>query len=302
MKPILLMSILRLLLLGAFVSLSLAGNAQQVADTAFSYVSPQPKYEPGKGSTVWIDEAHVNFHTLSGRYAPFAKVLRLDGYQVGSNTQPLSLDGLQSCRILVISNALDSSNASNWDLPNPSAFNSAEIEAVNQWVKNGGRLLLIADHMPFAGAAEELGRSFGIEFLNCFANNNKRRGEDIFLAKNGSLLPHRITEGIDKVVTFTGSAFRIPKGAAPLLALKDYTLLMPAVAWQFEENTPQLPGDGYYQGACLLYGKGRVVVIGEAAMFSAQLAGPDRDKVGMNAAEAKQNAQFLLNIIHWLDE
>jgi hypothetical protein len=187
-------------------------------------------------------------------------------------------------------------------LPNPSAFSATEIEAVNQWVKNGGRLLLIADHMPFAGAAGELGRSFGIEFLNCFANNNKRRGEDSFLAKNGSLLPHPITEEIEKVVSFTGSAFRIPEGAVPLLALKDYTLLMPDVAWQFEENTPQLPSEGYYQGACLTYGKGRVVVMGEAAMFSAQLAGPDRDKIGMNASEAKQNAQFLLNILHWLDE
>lgn len=296
------MTTLRLLFLLPFLSIFHAAAAQQIADTAFTYVSQHPKYLPGKGSVVWIDEAHVNFHTLGGRYAPFAKVLQQDGYQVGANTRTFDLTNLQSCRILVISNALDSSNARNWNLPNPSAFSDDEIRAVNQWVKNGGRLLLIADHMPFAGAAEALGRSFGIGFLNCFANDNRRRSFERFFPGNGTLLPHVITQGIDTVVTFTGSAFRIPDGATPLLALKNYTLIMPAAAWQFEEDSSYLSGEGYYQGACFPYGKGRVVVMGEAAMFSAQLAGPNRIRTGMNTPEAAQNAQFLLNILHWLDE
>jgi len=36
-------------------------------------------------------------------------------------------------------------------------------------------------------------------------------------------------------------------------------------------------------------------------MFSAQLAGPDKARMGMNEPTAKNNAQLLLNIIHWLD-
>jgi len=50
----------------------------------------------------------------------------------------------------------------------------------------------------------------------------------------------------------------------------------------------------------LQYGKGRVVIFGEAAMFTAQLQGPDRRPMGMNQPTAKQNPQFLLNVIHWL--
>ncbi|HMQ47661.1 MAG TPA: DUF4350 domain-containing protein [Saprospiraceae bacterium] len=296
------MVILRTLFLVLFTAVSHFATAQQVADTAFVYTSKQPKYAAGKGSTIQIDEAHFNFHTLNGRYAPFAKVLELDGYEVGANTEPFDLQRLQSCRILVISNPLDSSNVGNWSLPNHSAFTNSEIEAVNQWVKSGGRLLLIADHMPFAGAAEALGRSFEFEFLNCFAFDNRQRNFERFYAGNGSLLPHSITQGIDTLVTFTGSAFRIPDSATPLLALKNYTLLMPDTAWQFEETTPYESGDGYFQGACMHYGKGRIVVMGEAAMFSAQLAGPNRNQIGMNTPEAGQNAQFLLNIIHWLDE
>ena len=47
-------------------------------------------------------------------------------------------------------------------------------------------------------------------------------------------------------------------------------------------------------------GKGRVAVFGEAGMFTAQLAGPKQRPMGMNAPEAKQNHQLLLNVMHWL--
>jgi hypothetical protein len=47
-------------------------------------------------------------------------------------------------------------------------------------------------------------------------------------------------------------------------------------------------------------GKGRVAVFGEAAMFSAQLAGRGGAPMGMNAPEAAQNYKLLLNVLHWL--
>ena len=42
-------------------------------------------------------------------------------------------------------------------------------------------------------------------------------------------------------------------------------------------------------------------MFGEAAMFSAQLAGPNKIRVGMNSDYAGENYKLLLNIIHWLD-
>lgn len=276
--------------------------AQQVPDTAYRYAIQNPRYKAGQGSTVMVDAAHHNFHTLDERYGPFGKVLGGDGYRLASNTQTLTPAALQPCRIFVISNPLDSSNLADWKLPTPSAFSPAEIVALNDWVKNGGRLLLIADHMPFAGAAQALAQSFGFEFLNCFAMDNRRRELERFFRSNGTLADNEITRGVDTVITFTGSAFKMPKGAQPILALKNYTLLMPETAWQFEENTPVQSGDGYYQGAYVAYGKGKVVVMGEAAMLSAQLAGPDKNPVGLNRPEARQNNQLLLNIMHWLDQ
>ena len=43
-----------------------------------------------------------------------------------------------------------------------------------------------------------------------------------------------------------------------------------------------------------------VVLLGEAAMLSAQRAGPEAAPMGMNAPGAEQNAQFALNVLHWL--
>jgi hypothetical protein len=43
-----------------------------------------------------------------------------------------------------------------------------------------------------------------------------------------------------------------------------------------------------------------VAVLGEAAMLTAQLAGPDKRPIGMNAPEARENVQFALNLLHWL--
>jgi hypothetical protein len=35
-------------------------------------------------------------------------------------------------------------------------------------------------------------------------------------------------------------------------------------------------------------------------MFSAQVTGPERRPMGMNAPGAEQNSQFVLNVMHWL--
>ncbi len=284
-----------------FAALLAQATAQQIPDTAYTFPNPAPKYAPGQGPVVWLDEAHYNFHTLDGRYGAFGKVLRADGYQMQANRQPFSVASLAGCRVLVIANALDSASNAAWVLPNNPAFSPAEIDAVKTWVFGGGRLLLIADHMPFAGSAQELAKSFGIGLLNCFAMDNRNRQTERFYRGNETLLDNEITKGIDTVVTFTGSAFRLPPGAHPVLALRNYTLLRPEEAWQFTETTPFTDSRGFYQLGYLEYGKGRVVMSGEAAMFSAQLAGPNRNLVGMNQPEARQNGQLLLNIMHWLD-
>ena len=74
------------------------------------------------------------------------------------------------------------------------------------------------------------------------------------------------------------------------------------MAWQFREGTTETDVGGWYQGAVKTWGSGRVAVFGEAAMFSAQLAGPNQQPFGMNLPTADQNAQFLVNVVKWLTD
>ncbi len=293
-----------LLLLISIVSI----NAQQEPDTVYSYAIKNSAYPKGKGSVIFIDEAHNNFHTRTGRFLPFAKLLSDDGYQVKSLADSTSKKNvLGGCKILVISNPLHASNSNKWELPTPSAFTNGEVTAIKEFVFAGGSVLLIADHMPFAGAAEELAKVFGFEFLNGFARSaNRTWPPSVFSFNRNNLNESIITIGtkdyerIDSVATFTGSAFKIPKEAIPILCFtKEDVSLQPKVAWSFDANTPSVNLQNYYQGALLKFGKGRIAVFGEAAMFTAQIA--NGNKVGINSPAAPQNAQFVLNLIHWLD-
>ena len=287
---------------------AVALNAQQVADTTFHFEFAHKAYSMGQGPVIVLDAAHQNFHTLEGRYAPFAWFLEKDGYRMVSNDEPFSAATLAKGEILVIVNAIHPDNQRNWQLPTPSAFTKPEIDAVVQWVSGGGRLFLIADHMPFPGAAADLASAFGFNFTNSFAFDNRRRNFERFFRSNGTLKSGPITNGqrrkerVDTVVTFTGQAFHLPPEATPIIELdENYTILSPRIAWQFDDNTPAMSGNGMCQLAYREFGKGKIVVSGEAAMFSAQLSN-GRFRMGMNAPEAAQNRQLLLNIIHWLDE
>ena len=279
-----------------------------MSDTSYNPVIKNPVYATGNGPVVYIDEGHNNFHTKDGRYLPFARLLERDGYTVEGYKGTFETDRLKGCRILVISNALNELNTEKWYLPTPSAFTAQEIKNVREWVKTGGSLFLIADHMPMGGAAADLATAFGFAFSNGFAADTARPGAIAFSRATGGLCDNIITNGrnssekIDTVVTYTGQAFTIPDDASSILRFDDrYVMLLPDTAWVFDKNTRMVNIGGWSQAAFRNYGKGRVVVAGEAAMFTAQLAGPQMYRVGMNSPEAKGNYHLLLNIIHWLD-
>jgi hypothetical protein len=162
--------------------------------------------------------------------------------------------------------------------------------------------------MPAAGAAIDLAKVFGFEFSNGYAIYTGIGDWPVFTGENGTLAECTITKGrnsdenIERVATFSGQAFKIPKEATSVLTFdENFMNFLPDSVGFFKENTTRFNVEGWSQGAYREYGKGRVVAFGEAAMFSAQLIGPEKNKVGMNSKIASDNYQLLLNIIHWLD-
>jgi len=283
-------------------------SAQQEGDQTFTPKNTHVSFSKENAPTVFIDEAHYNFHTKEGRYSAFSKVLESDGYIVEPNTVKFLPESLAGADVLVIANALNEKNEDDWNLPNFSAFERNEIETVYAWIKGGGSLFLIADHHPFPKASGDLAAIFGFHFNNGYAQNpsiEEADESDLFSTSEKSLRDHPIirgrsqSEAVERVRTFTGQAFISPKMARPLIVLPaGYISYMPAEAWDLSETTPTIPVEGWHQGATLKFGKGRIVVFGEAAMFTAQHH--EGTWFGMSANDAPQNEQFLLNIMHWL--
>lgn len=305
------------LALGLFV-LAVAAPApaqQQTTDPDFRPTVARPAYA-ADGPMAVIDGAHRNFHTVDGRYAPFAALLRADGYRVRGGTAPFDAGGLDEVDVLVIANAGQPDGGG-------SAFTAREIEAVEAWVSGGGSLLLIADHAPHGVAAEALAARFGVRMGKGYAF---ALTSDANLTTNLSYPPeafgdHPIIAGrsaderVSLVTAYTGQSLQGPPGAETLLpmtvgareapdlpalqALSD-RLGGPAAGAEAlgMYSTPALPA----QGLAFVHGRGRVVVLGEAGMLSAQVVSypdgrPDQ-RFGMNTAPG--NAQFGLNIMHWL--
>jgi len=294
---------LRKLLLGLLVLIAAAtafawyyDKAGQKADPRFratveaaAYVAEHPH--------ILIDEFHRNFHTASGRYKPLADLLRSDGYIVNPSNGPFSPELLQQTEVLIIASALG---------PEPHeglpAFTSEEEAVVLDWVNQGGALLLIADHAPFGGAAQRLAGGFGVTMHLRYARDDRfHEGWDnerlVFSRANGLLTDSMITNGrnaaerVNQVVTFTGQSLTGPEGSISLLRLSDD-------AYDWESRKVRFPAKGHSQAVAVRYGEGRVLVVGEAALFSAQvdLLGL---KFGMNRP-GNDNRQFALNAAHWL--
>ena len=286
--------------------------SQQIADTTYNQIIQNPEYDSGTGPVVFIDEGHYNFHTRNGRFTAFSNLLERDGYNVKEYEGVFKKNELAKGKILVISNALNE-NVEDWVIPDPSAFTKSEIDEIRQWVFEGGSLFLIADHMPFADASKDLAKAFEFEFTNGFVFDSRTdwsvsRGPAIFNLKEKTLVESIITKGRDstesvgQIASFTGQGFKIPGDATPILIFdENYINLLPDTTWVFDENTTKINVKGWCQGAYKKYGKGKIVAFGEAAMFTAQLAGPEKIEVGMNSEDAPENYQLLLNIIHWLD-
>lgn len=277
--------------------------AQQAPDPQFNTSVENPAYKK-EGPRVMFDEAHHNFHTTEGRYKPFVDLLLNDGYRVVRNRQPFTKASLSSYKILVISNALGAEEDDD-EGADSSAFTEEECQVVQDWVKSGGALLLIADHAPFGGAAATLAARFGVDMSKgyTFDPENSVAGTPshlIFSRENKLLANHPIIEGrnenerINLLRSFTGQSLKGPEGSVGILNLSERATDSP----NYEAQT-SASAAGRSQAVALKFGKGRVVVQGEAAMLSAQVSGSENRKMGMNVP-GNDNKQYALNLMHWL--
>lgn len=306
----------------AFAAASPAWAQEQSGDLDWRPQVAAPAY-PADGPLIRVDEGHGGVQTIAGRYAGFAALMRADGYGVDAGGGRLDAPGaLHGVGVLVISNAASPRDGSG----RISAFDEAEIEAVAHWVEAGGALLLAADHAPHGSAAEALAARFGVGMGKGYAFRQTPGGLTAnldFLRADDALGEHPIREGrnpaerIDHVRTFTGQSLTGPPGATVLLVMapEDREAADQATLQHIRQalggpeaqaalaalSRPALSA----QGLAFEHGAGRVVVLGEAGMLTAQIvrfpADQNREplRFGLNTA-GHDDQQFALNLLHWL--
>ena len=283
--------------------------SQQVVDSLFTIDVKEPAYQLIDSPLIILDEAHNNGSKLSTSFKPTSKILVKDGYTVKSNSEQISTHLLKRVDILVIIDALAIENVDHWKLPNPSAFSESEIETIHTWVEKGGSLLLVADHMPFAGASKKLAAAFGVKFFNGFAIDTVGWDLTKFNRDENTLQNHPVTEGknadeqVNEISTYFGQCFTTSNnGLEPIMVFNDENIVnySPMVAWRFNRNTDTFAAKGYFQGIIGAYGNGRLAVLGDSSIILAHIIGENERQIGINSIETKDNLQFTLNLFHWL--
>ena len=270
---------------------------------------------------VMLDEAHHNFMaTASGGYRPLVRLLTDAEFEVTPNTLPFSPERLSMTDVVIIANPNGADEREPVDKRAASAFTDPEIETVEEWVRRGGGLLLATDHYPTGVAARRLAERFGVKLSGGWTDDPAHRwalpgygqnfGYLVFSVENGLLADHPITRGryeteqIEGISTIAGGSMEGPAGSVSLLRLSPT-----AVDW-IPSSTPRAPSNttpqaqakdfnpcpscdqissaGRSQGIAFVFGRGRVVIIGEMGALV------DYSVPGM------QNRQFTLNAARWL--
>jgi hypothetical protein len=289
-------------------------NRERPYDRNFDTSVAEPAYA-ADGPLVLYDEGHVNTHTTARAYKPFADLIQNDGYELRVTREPMSPSTLTDASLLVVVCARGTNDANDAD-----AFTASEADAVEQWVRGGGSLLLVTDHWPFGPAVASLAERFGVRMGGGLVEDPEQheaeRGAShlVFSGDNGLLREHSIVRGrhagerIGRVLTFTGQSLLGPPGAAAFLELSGAAVEYPPTEPRVERRGGDLrvhmeygepvTTEGRAQGIALEVDRGRIVVLGDAGMLRAQVDS-EGSRVGMNVP-GYDNRQLAINILHWL--
>lgn len=284
---------------------------RQKPDLEFSYINNNPAFAIGSGPVITMLSIN-NSYVEQGSMDPFASLAETDGFRVVRRQLDLATALADTSGILVIANPFLAEFQNFPAMTPPSAFSDEQIEAIQNWVKNGGSLLILADHAPFGGGSSKLAAKFGFEFLNGHAAETARANAGYvrvyieFSPGNGLDENHPITNGqtgrkqVKRYFAFGGQSFIPPPDARQILTIPDGWSAIFTYRLNAELQTAlRIDASGLAQGAIMEFGKGRVAVFGETGGFTGQVIDGTRN-FGFNTKDGEENPEFILSTLRWL--
>ena len=316
-----------------------AGCTGQCGNSGVLVSVPNPAYGAGTGPTVTIDHGHVNYHRIDGvqkRFNVFKEVVEADGYQVTSTSAQFSTSYFSAQppgSVLVIAGARGSFAA-------PEVFNPSEVDALLDWVYNGGKLLIAADHKPYSVSYTAIMDRLGISIPDD-SNAPDNGGVAVYPTQCSTWITppwgvcrtygfymsttptpwqsamdanHPVVQGragfdesVNRVFLARGIGFQIsgpPLNVDPSEVNIQAVAVLPASAHYFTSTFHTAPVPGYLSALSIEYGSGRIFVQGETSALTGQVSNAGTEKAsvfGIGARGREEHAQFVLNIMHWLD-
>jgi hypothetical protein len=218
---------------------------------------------------------------------------------------------LSNYNIVVIWPAMPFKFGSKNQVTDEITFTIDELDALHDWVSNGGSLLMFSEHAPIDKSVTPLFNKFGIQLSTGIVVDSLNSDTPIempswkysflkFTSKNGLLnTEHPITKGekknerISNILTIGGGGLT-GDGYTNILKLSNSAMIK---KWNGTMPT------GTPNSQCLAgnVGKGKLVALGDVNGFTAMFikSGGYKLSAGMQVSGYDWK-QFVLNTLHWL--
>ena len=290
---------------------TITSQAQMLNDTPFNANVVHPKFKKGYGPKILIDAGHHNFAVELGLNKPLFDVASSDGYQIKIDSMQFTKEYLSNYNIVVIWPAMPFKFGSKNQVTDEITFTTDELNALHDWVSNGGSLLMFSEHAPIDKSVTPLFNKFGIQLSTGIVVDSLNSDTPIempswkysflkFTSKNGLLnTEHPITKGekknerISNILTNGGSG----------LAGDGYTNILKLSSSAMIKKWNGTMPSGTPNSQCLAgnVGKGKLVALGDCNGFTAMSlkSGGYKLSAGMQVSGYDWK-QFVLNTLHWL--
>jgi hypothetical protein len=298
------------ILLCSFLLISVFSSAQMLNDSPFNANVSNPKYKLGKGPSILIDAAHHNFIIEMGLIKPLVDVLHADGYITKIDSQVFTKNYLSKYKTLVIMPAMPFKFGTKNIINDEITFTNEELTILQDWVNQGGSLLMLSEHAPIDKSMTPLFNKFGITTTTGIIYDSAYCDTSIKLSTNQTYIQyttengllntnHPITQGqnsteaIHRIVVYGGSGM-IGQAYTNIFRTSPYATIR-----KWSGNLPS----GTVSSQCLAgeFGKGRLVALGDCNGFTAMYinSGGKKYSAGMQVNNYDWK-QFVLNTFHWL--
>ena len=290
---------------------TIKSQAQLYNDSSFNANVVHPKFMKGYGPKILIDAGHHNFLVEIGLIKPLFDVASSDGYQIKIDSMPFTKEYLSNYKLVVIMTAMPFKYGSKNQVTDEITFTTDELNALHDWVSNGGSLLMFSEHAPIDKSVTPLFNKFGIQLSTGIVVDSLNSDTPIempswkysflkFTSKNGLLnTEHTITKGekknerISNILTIGGSGLT-GDGYTNILKLSSSAMIK-----KWNGTMPS----GTPNSQCLAgnVGKGKLVALGDCNGFTAMSlkSGEYKLSAGMQVSGYDWK-QFVLNTLHWL--